>query len=115
MATTKEPEVYYGTGRRKSSTARVYLTKGSGNIVANNRPIEKYFGRETARMVLRQPLVHLDMLNSVDVTVNVCGGGQSGQARRNSIGHRACFGSIQRSQSRSTSQGWFSYPRCSRS
>ena len=80
MATTNEPEVYYGTGRRKSSTARVYLTKGSGNIVANNRPIEKYFGRETARMVLRQPLVHLDMLNSVDVTVNVSGGGQSGQA-----------------------------------
>ena len=73
-------EVYYGTGRRKSSTARVYLTKGTGNIVANRRPIEEYFGRETARMVVRQPLVHLDMLNSVDVTVNVSGGGPSGQA-----------------------------------
>ncbi len=78
MAATTE--VYYGTGRRKSSTARVYLTKGNGSIVANNRPIEEYFGRETARMVIRQPLEHLGMLNSVDVKVNVSGGGQSGQA-----------------------------------
>lgn len=78
MAATRE--VYYGTGRRKSSTARVYLTKGNGSIVANNRPIEEYFGRETARMVIRQPLEHLGMLNSVDVKVNVSGGGQSGQA-----------------------------------
>ena len=80
MANTQASEVYYGTGRRKSSTARVYLTKGNGSIVANHKPIERYFGRETARMVIRQPLVHLDMLNSIDVTVNVHGGGQSGQA-----------------------------------
>ena len=80
MANTQASDVYYGTGRRKSSTARVYLTKGNGSIVANQKPIERYFGRETARMVIRQPLVHLDMLNSVDVTVNVHGGGQSGQA-----------------------------------
>lgn len=80
MDNTHTSDVYYGTGRRKSSTARVYLTKGSGNIIANQKPIENYFGRETARMIIRQPLVHLDMLNSVDVTVNVTGGGQSGQA-----------------------------------
>ena len=73
-------EVYYGTGRRKSSTARVYLTKGKGSIIANDRPIEEYFGRETARMVIRQPLAQLDMLNSIDVRANVKGGGQSGQA-----------------------------------
>ena len=73
-------EVYYGTGRRKSSTARVYLTKGKGSIIANDQPIEEYFGRETARMVIRQPLVQLDMLNSIDVRANVTGGGQSGQA-----------------------------------
>lgn len=73
-------EVYYGTGRRKSSTARVYLSRGSGSISANNRPIEEYFGRETARMVIRQPLEHLGMLNSIDVKANVTGGGQSGQA-----------------------------------
>ena len=80
MDNTNTSDVYYGTGRRKSSTARVYLTKGSGNIIANQKPIENYFGRETARMIIRQPLVHLDMLNSVDVMVNVTGGGQSGQA-----------------------------------
>ena len=73
-------EVYYGTGRRKSSTARVYLTKGKGSIIANDRPIEEYFGRETARMVIRQPLAQLDMLNSIDVRAKVTGGGQSGQA-----------------------------------
>ena len=73
-------EVYYGTGRRKSSTARVYLTKGKGSIIANDRSIEEYFGRETARMVIRQPLAQLDMLNSIDVRANVTGGGQSGQA-----------------------------------
>ena len=78
MATSSE--TYYGTGRRKSSTARVYLTKGSGSIVANNRPIEEYFGRETSRMIIRQPLEHLGMMNTVDVKVNVAGGGQSGQA-----------------------------------
>ncbi len=78
MATSSE--VYYGTGRRKSSTARVYLTRGNGKISANNRPIEEYFGRETARMVIRQPLEHLGMLNSIDIKANVAGGGQSGQA-----------------------------------
>ena len=78
MAQTNE--LYYGTGRRKSSTARVYLQKGEGKIFANDRPIEEFFGRETARMIIRQPLVHLDMLGSVDVRANVSGGGPSGQA-----------------------------------
>jgi len=73
-------ESYYGTGRRKSSTARVYLTKGSGSIIANNRSIDEYFGRETARMVIRQPLELLGMLNAFDIKANVNGGGQSGQA-----------------------------------
>ncbi len=78
MAATSE--TYYGTGRRKSSTARVYLTKGNGNIIANNRSIDEYFGRETARMVIRQPLELLGMVNSFDIKANVTGGGQSGQA-----------------------------------
>lgn len=73
-------QVYYGTGRRKSATARVYLKRGSGEIIANNRSIEDYFGRETARMIVRQPLVQLGMLDSIDVRVTVSGGGQSGQA-----------------------------------
>ncbi len=73
-------QVYYGTGRRKSATARVYLKRGNGEIIANNRSIEDYFGRETARMIVRQPLVQLGMLDSIDVRVTVSGGGQSGQA-----------------------------------
>ena len=70
----------YGTGRRKSSTARVYLTAGSGSITVNQRTLEQYFGRETARMVVRQPLELAEMTDKVDVKVVVKGGGISGQA-----------------------------------
>jgi small subunit ribosomal protein S9 len=73
-------EQYYGTGRRKSSSARVYLKSGSGAITVNNRTIEEYFGRETSRMVVRQPLDTTDMLNKFDINVSVSGGGPSGQA-----------------------------------
>ena len=73
-------EFNYGTGRRKASTARVYLRPGSGSITINNRSIEDYFGRETARMIVRQPLVLTEMENKFDVKVNVDGGGGSGQA-----------------------------------
>jgi len=68
------------TGRRKSSTARVFLTAGSGNITVNNRPLDQYFGRETARMVVRQPLDVTSMGDKVDVKVTVTGGGTTGQA-----------------------------------
>lgn len=68
------------TGRRKSSTARVFLTSGSGRITVNNRSLEDYFGRETARMVVRQPLESTQKLDSVDLTITVSGGGGSGQA-----------------------------------
>ncbi|WP_127347618.1 30S ribosomal protein S9 [Pseudidiomarina mangrovi] len=71
---------YYGTGRRKSSTARVFLRPGSGAIVINQRSLEEYFGRETARMVVRQPLELVDMLNKFDLYITVAGGGSSGQA-----------------------------------
>ena len=70
----------YGTGRRKSSTARVFLSKGSGNITVNDRPLDEYFGRETSRMVVRQPLELTDTLGSFDVKVTVTGGGGTGQA-----------------------------------
>lgn len=70
----------YGTGRRKTSTARVFLKKGKGNIVINDRALDEYFGRETARMIVRQPLIAADMLNSFDVHVTVVGGGINGQA-----------------------------------
>jgi small subunit ribosomal protein S9 len=71
---------YYGTGRRKSSTARVRLIPGKGSITVNQRSIDQYFGRETARMVVRQPLALIDMEGKFDVIVNVAGGGPSGQA-----------------------------------
>ncbi|NNL11951.1 MAG: 30S ribosomal protein S9 [Pseudomonadales bacterium] len=77
MATS---EVYLGTGRRKSSTARVRLQSGKGSITVNTRPLDEYFGRETARMIVRQPLALLDMENTFDINVNVQGGGGSGQA-----------------------------------
>ncbi|HLV47630.1 MAG TPA: 30S ribosomal protein S9 [Aliidiomarina sp.] len=71
---------YYGTGRRKSSTARVFLRPGSGAIQINDSTIEEYFGRETARMVVRQPLELLEMADKFDVYVTVAGGGTTGQA-----------------------------------
>ena len=77
MATS---EVYLGTGRRKSSTARVRIQAGAGSITVNQRPLDEYFGRETARMVVRQPLVLLDLEGKFDINVNVQGGGGSGQA-----------------------------------
>jgi len=71
---------YYGTGRRKSSTARVFMKKGAGQITINKRPIEVYFGRETARMVVRQPLEKVDVMGQFDFNISVSGGGISGQA-----------------------------------
>ena len=73
-------ETYYGTGRRKSSAARVFLTRGKGKIVINDRPIDEFFGRETARMIVRQPLEKLEMADKFDLKVTVKGGGISGQA-----------------------------------
>ncbi len=71
---------YYGTGRRKSSTARVFLSRGKGAMTVNNRTLEEYFGRETARMVVRQPLELTDLIDSVDLKITVSGGGTTGQA-----------------------------------
>ena len=73
-------DTYYSTGRRKSSTARVYLSAGKGDISVNNRPLDTYFGRETARMVVRQPLQVADMTDKFDIKVFVKGGGNTGQA-----------------------------------
>ena len=70
----------YGTGRRKSSVARVFIKAGSGNIVVNGKPANEYFSRETGLMVIRQPLVLTENLEKFDIKVNVHGGGESGQA-----------------------------------
>jgi small subunit ribosomal protein S9 len=70
----------YGTGRRKSSVARVFIKRGKGAIVVNGRPIEQYFSRDTGRMIVRQPLELTNHVETVDISVNVTGGGESGQA-----------------------------------
>lgn len=71
---------FYGTGRRKSAIARVFAKSGSGQIVINNRSLEEYFGRKTDRMIVRQPLELLELMDKVDFVVTVTGGGPSGQA-----------------------------------
>lgn len=76
----KKKEQFYGTGRRKTSTARVYLSKGTGKILINNLTIEEYFGRPTARMTVRQPLELLEVAKNFDIKVKVSGGGNMGQA-----------------------------------
>ena len=71
---------HYGTGRRKTSTARVFLRPGSGNITVNDRPLDEFFGRKTARMIVRQPLEVVQLETKFDVAVTVKGGGTTGQA-----------------------------------
>ena len=73
-------EVFYGTGRRKTSTARVFIQKGKGKITVNKEPLDKFFDRETARMIVRQPLEQAELLNKIDLIATVKGGGGSGQA-----------------------------------
>jgi small subunit ribosomal protein S9 len=71
---------HYGTGRRKTSTARVFLKPGKGEITVNDRPLDRFFGRETARMIVRQPLQLMNLSDQLDVDVTVSGGGTTGQA-----------------------------------
>ena len=72
--------VFYGTGRRKTSTARVFLKPGGGDITVNNKPLDVFFGRKTAQMIVRQPLELIEMAGKFDVNVTVTGGGTTGQA-----------------------------------
>ncbi len=71
---------YYGTGRRKTSSARVFVSKGTGDITVNNRTLDQYFGREVARMIVRQPLELVQVTGQFDVKITVAGGGSFGQA-----------------------------------
>lgn len=71
---------YYGTGRRKTSTARVFLKPGTGEITVNDRPLDRFFGRQTARMIVRQPLQLMELTDKFDISVTVSGGGTTGQA-----------------------------------
>jgi small subunit ribosomal protein S9 len=80
MAMQPRQQRSYGTGRRKTAVARVFLKAGSGTIVVNGKPVDEFFSRETGRMIVRQPLQITNMLASFDIDVNVDGGGESGQA-----------------------------------
>jgi small subunit ribosomal protein S9 len=73
-------DAHYGTGRRKTATARVYLRSGTGRITVNDRPLDTFFGRETGRMIVRQPLEAAELLDRFDISVTVDGGGITGQA-----------------------------------
>ena len=73
-------DYYYGTGRRKSAVARVFLKPGKGQFVVNGKPVDEFFARETGRMIVRQPLAVTKNLSTFDITVNVYGGGENGQA-----------------------------------
>ncbi|MDX1625543.1 MAG: 30S ribosomal protein S9 [Wenzhouxiangellaceae bacterium] len=73
-------EQFYGTGRRKTSTARVFLRRGTGQILVNKKPIDEFFGRETARMIARQPLELVELADKFDIYATVSGGGTTGQA-----------------------------------
>ena len=73
-------EQFYGTGRRKTSTARVFLRRGTGQIIVNQKPIDEFFGRETARMIARQPLELVELADKFDIYATVSGGGTTGQA-----------------------------------
>lgn len=75
-----EKGLFKGTGRRKTSVARVFMRKGSGKIIVNDKPLDEYFSRKTARMVVRQPLEIIAMMSNFDFVVNVSGGGDSGQS-----------------------------------
>ena len=80
MAVQQAVQKNYGTGRRKSAVARVYLRAGTGSIVVNGKPVDEFFSRETGRMIVRQPLALTENLARFDISVNVDGGGESGQA-----------------------------------
>lgn len=71
---------FYGTGRRKSAVARVFMKRGSGSFVVNGKPVDEFFSRETGRMIVRQPLQLIEQIADFDIMVNVGGGGESGQA-----------------------------------
>lgn len=71
---------FYGTGKRKTSVARVWLKPGAGNIMVNNKTLDEYFGRETSKMIVKQPLELTENVGKFDIFVTVCGGGDSGQA-----------------------------------
>ena len=97
MANTTDPRTY-ASGKRKTATARVWIKPGTGQITVNKRPMDKYFVRETSQMIVRQPLELLELVDQFDVSVNVCGGGNSAQAEavRHGISRALCTADLER-------------------
>ena len=105
----------YGTGRRKSAVARVFIKPGKGDIVVNDKPVDVFFSRETGRMVVRQPLELTDTLGKFDIMVNVTGGGESGQAGAVRHGITRALIDYDASLKTALKQGRSGDPRCARS
>ena len=105
----------YGTGRRKTSVARVFIKKGTGKIVVNGKPVDEFFARETGRMVVRQPLELTGHLESFDIKVNVHGGGETGQAGAVRHGITRALIDYDATLKPALSQAGFRDPRCPRS
>jgi hypothetical protein len=105
----------YGTGRRKSSVARVFIKRGKGDIVINGRSIDQYFHRETGRMIARQPLQITNHVETFDVLVNVHGGGESGQAVRRQAWHHARLDRLRHNAEAGIVGGGSRHARCARS
>ena len=103
--------VCYSTGRRKESTARVFLTKGSGKITVNSNPLEKYFGRKTNIMVVKQALELTDTLDKTDIKITVKGGGSSGQAGAIKLGISRALLKFDDSLRPLLKKEWISYQR----
>ena len=128
MAVVKQPKQFYGTGRRKTSTARVFLRPGSGKLTVNGHSLEEYFGRETLRIIVRQPLMLTEMHHKFDALITVKGGGISGQA--GAIRHGLARALIEFDEEGTSGEGgeggkvgalglrqyltksWLCYPRC---
>ena len=95
---------YYGTGRRKTSTARVFIKNGEGSITVNHRPLDQYFGREVARMIVRQPLELVELADKFDINVTVAGGGSFRPGRCNPSRHHSRSDGVRRVSARLTAR-----------
>ncbi len=104
----------YGTGRRKTATARVYLRAGSGKITVNDRPLDVFFGRETGRMIVRQPLEALQLGSRFDISVKVDGGGITGQAGAIRLGLTRALIEYDEIAAQAAARRWLRYARCPR-
>ncbi len=99
--------LYYATGRRKTSIARVWIKPGNGKITVNKQPIDKYFRRKTLELIVRQPLEHIGEIDQFDISANVCGGGWSGQAGAMKMAIARCLFKVDERHKKTLRDGGF--------